>query len=203
MLVHKKSTNISIFSLIILVRILIFCEALVLSNLKNFFDFPNVHFLEMKGFALAVFLNYKNARVIFIFQTVFENWILNVFGNWIVWIKFWNIKLLYYIRKEIIQSLCCFRFRCEHLFIFSQIYFLSGYWLVREQRFYCFPKFLIIYNIFLIQVLVIFFSSFFSREAHMYSFVLHEACGFLLFSFVKSSFSALTFWLFLFRVFLL
>ena len=81
MLVHKKSTNISIFSLIILVRILIFCEALVLSNLKNFFDFPNVHFLEMKGFALAVFLNYKNARVIFIFQTVFENWILNVFGN--------------------------------------------------------------------------------------------------------------------------
>ena len=81
MLVHKKSTNISIFSLIILVRILILCEALVLSNLKNFFDFPNVHFLEMKGFALAVFLNYKNARVIFIFQTVFENWILNVFGN--------------------------------------------------------------------------------------------------------------------------
>ena len=36
-LVHKKSTNISTFSLIILVRILIFCATLVLSNLKNFF----------------------------------------------------------------------------------------------------------------------------------------------------------------------
>ena len=82
MLVHKKSANISIFSLIILVGISVFCEALVLSDLKNFiFNFSNVHFLEIKSFVLAVFLNCKNARVIFIFQNGFENWILNVSGN--------------------------------------------------------------------------------------------------------------------------
>ena len=35
------------------------------------------------------------------------------------------------LRKEIIKSHCCFRFRCEHLFIFSQIYCL---WILACQR---------------------------------------------------------------------
>ena len=57
--------------------------------------------------------------------------------------------------------------KCQHIFIVSQIYFLSGYWLVREQRLYCFPKFLIIYNIYLIPILLIFYFSFF-QERHTF-----------------------------------
>ena len=134
---HCKNC-IAIFSLIIPVGISVFVKLF-------FFNFPNVHFFEMKCFVLAVFLNCKNAWMIFIFQNGFENWILNVFGNWTVWIIFWNIKFLYYIRKEIIQSLCCFRFRCEHLFIFSRIFFFSGYWFVREQRCTVFQNYLFSY----------------------------------------------------------
>ena len=82
MLAHKKSANISIFSFIILVGISVFCEALVLSNLRVFFfQLPQCSLLRNEIFVLAVFLNSKNARVIFIFQNGFENWILNVFSN--------------------------------------------------------------------------------------------------------------------------
>ena len=35
------------------------------------------------------------------FQYGFENWIHNVFVNWIFYTKFWNFKLLYYIWKEV------------------------------------------------------------------------------------------------------
>ena len=203
MLVHKKCANIKIFSLIILVGILVFCEALVLSNLRiSFSTFPlftsskwNVLFLlffwiaRMLGWFLYFKMGLKAESSMFLVTELFE-------------LKFWNFKLLYYIRKEI-RILCFFTFRCEHLFIFSRAYFLSGYWLVREQRFYCFPKFLIIYNIFLIQILVIFFFNLFSRDTHIYSFVLHKACRFLLFSFLKRCFSASTFSLFLLRVLLL
>ena len=82
MLAHKKFANISIFSLIILVGISVFCEALVLSNLRIIFRLHQSSLLQNEMFfVLAVFLNCKNARVIFIFQNGFENWILNVFGN--------------------------------------------------------------------------------------------------------------------------
>ena len=83
-------------------------------------------------------------------------------------LNFGILNFLTILEKQIIQSFCCFWFRCEHLFIFSQIYFLSRYWLVREQRFCCSPKFLIIYNIFVIQILVIIFFSFFSSETHLF-----------------------------------
>ena len=91
------------------------------------------HFcFQMKCFGPVVMLNCKNSRIIFTYQNDFESWILNVLGNWIVCTKFWNTKLLYYIWKKIIQILFCIRLRCEHLFIFNQIYFLSGYLTVRE-----------------------------------------------------------------------
>ena len=160
-----KSANISIFSLIILVGILVFCEALVLSNLRiSFSTFPlftsskwNVLFLlffwiaRILGWLLYFKMGLKAESSMFLVTELFE-------------LKFWNFKLLCYIRKEI-RILCFFTFICEHLFIFSRAYFLSGYWLVREQRIYCFPNFLIIYNIFLIQTLLIFFFSFF-QERH-------------------------------------
>ena len=196
-----KSANISIFPLTILVGISFFYEALDLPNLRISFSTSPLftssrwNVLFLLGFFFFFFLNCKNARVIFIFQNGFESWILNVSGNWTDWIKFRNIKLLYYIRKEI-RILCFFTFSFEPLFILSRVYFLSGYWLVREQRFYCFPNFLIIYNIFLIQTLLISFFRVFSRETYIYSFVLHKACRFLLFSSVKSCFSASTFYYF-------
>ena len=125
----------------------------------------------MKCFVLAVFLNCKSARLIVVFQNGFENWILNVFGNWIVWIKFSNIKLLYYIRKKNIQNLCSFRFSCEHLFIFSRFYFLSGYWLVREQKVLLFSKISYYLQHFFIQILVIFVFSFFQQRHTFFSFI--------------------------------
>ena len=50
MLVHKKSAKILIFSLIILVGILIFYEALVLPNLRIYFRFPQCSLLRNKMF---------------------------------------------------------------------------------------------------------------------------------------------------------
>ena len=78
MFVHKNSADISICSLMVLVVISNFCEALVLSNFRIFFIFPYIYFFEMKYFVLAVFQSCKNAMVIFIFQHGFENWILKV-----------------------------------------------------------------------------------------------------------------------------
>ena len=50
MLVHKNSANISVFSLIILVGISVFCEAFVLSDLRISFRFPQLSVLRNKRF---------------------------------------------------------------------------------------------------------------------------------------------------------
>ena len=89
------------------------------------FRCPLCLLFQAKCFVLAAFLNCKNARVIFIFQNGFENWILNVFGKWVVCIKFWNFKFLSNIRKEIIQILCCFRFKSGRFFSIRFIFFLN------------------------------------------------------------------------------
>ena len=73
-LVHKHFVNMSIFFIMILVRISVFCKDLVLPDLTIFFfDFPYVYFVEMKYFVFAVLLNCKNARVIFYISNGFEN----------------------------------------------------------------------------------------------------------------------------------
>ena len=118
-------------------------------------------FTPSKYFVLAVFLHFNNARVIFYFNLALKigSLIFSVTEPFVL-----NFGVL--LAKKIIQSLCCFRFKSERLLIFSQIYFLPESCLVREQRFYCFRKFLFIQNIFLIQVFVIlFFSLFLERHA--------------------------------------
>ena len=70
----------------------------------------------------------------------------------------------------------------------SDVNFLCGYFPVREQRSECFSKYLIIFIVFLIQSLVTIL-----RDTDIYSFVLCKTCGILLFSFVKSRSSAMTY----------
>ena len=70
--------------------------------------------------------------------------------------------------------------------------------LSESKGFTVFQNFLLSIKIFLIQILVTFFFSFF-QERLIYSFVLHKACRFRLFSFVKSCPSVSTFSLFLLR----
>ena len=54
--------------------------------LENFFsDISNFHFFQIKYVFLALFLNYKNGRVVFIFQ---NGWALNVSCYWFVWLDF-------------------------------------------------------------------------------------------------------------------
>ena len=104
MLVHKISANISISSLMILVGIFTFCEVLVLFNIRiSFFIFPMFTSSKWKNMLFAVFLNCKNAMVIFIFQYGFENWILIVFGISIFCLEFWNFTLLCYIWKKLFK----------------------------------------------------------------------------------------------------
>ena len=74
------------------------------------------------------------------------------------------------IWKEIIQSLrFIFHFQIQMgaSFHFQSYVFLSGYWIVRDERVYCFRNFFLIYYIFLIQILVILFFSFF-QEIHTF-----------------------------------
>ena len=60
MLVHKMSANISIFFLIILVGISVFCEALVLSKVLNFFfDFLNFSFLANEMFCSCCIFEFQ------------------------------------------------------------------------------------------------------------------------------------------------
>ena len=62
------------------------------------------HFcFQVKCFGPVVMLNCKNSRIIFTYQNDFENWILNVLGNWIVCTKFWNTKLLYIFEKKLFK----------------------------------------------------------------------------------------------------
>ena len=96
------------------------------------------------------------------------------------------------IWKEIIQSLrFIFHFQIQMgaSFHFQSYVFLSGYWIVRDERVYCFRNFFLIYYIFLIQILVIL--AFISLFTRIYFFVLHRACYFLLFPFIKCCSSAL------------
>ena len=68
MLVHKNSATISVFPLMILVGISVLRGTLVLQNLRISFLIPPMY-------------TSANARVIFILQYGFENWIINVFSN--------------------------------------------------------------------------------------------------------------------------
>ena len=122
----------------------------------------------MKYFVLAVFLNCKNARVIFIFQNGFENWILNVFGNWIVWIKFWNLSFFTIFEKKLFK-VSAVSDSDVSIFSFSVRFIFSLNTDLSESRFYCFPKFLIILflTFFFIQILVIFFFCLF-QERHSF-----------------------------------
>ena len=117
----------------------------------------------MKYFVLAIFLNSKNARVSFMFQYGFENWIFNVFGNQIACIKFRISSFFMIFEKELFKVSVVSDFKSECFFIFSPIYFLCEYCLVRELSFHCLPKFLI-HNIFLIQILLILFFSLFQER---------------------------------------
>ena len=60
MLVHKKSTNISIFSLLIIVGISVFCEVLVLSKLRIFFRLPQCSLLRNEMFCSCYIFELKD-----------------------------------------------------------------------------------------------------------------------------------------------
>ena len=74
----------------------------------------------------------------------------------------------------------------------------------REQKFYCFPKFIIFYNIFIVtSKFWYYYFEPFKREAHIYFFFIHKPCNFLLFSFVKRGSWTSKFSLFHLRTYLL
>ena len=57
----------------------------------------------MKYIVLAIFLNCKNIRVIFIFQNGFENWILNDFCNWSFELNFGISAFFTIFEKELFK----------------------------------------------------------------------------------------------------
>ena len=134
----------------------------------------------MKYFVLAVFLNYKNARVIFIFQNGFENWFLNVFGNWILTENFGNWGFSTIFEKKLFKVPAVSDSR-RSVFSFSVrfgFYFNIGL-SESKERFSFFAKFLIIHNISLFKFWLYSFLAFL-RETYIYYFVLHKGYRFLL-----------------------
>ena len=118
------------------------------------------------------------------FQHGFENSILNVYSNWIVCIRVLNFSLLYYIWKELIEFLSCFIFKSELFFIFSQFFFSRNNAWSESKGFTVFRNFLLSITFFSSKFWKYFLLPF-SRETHIYSFVLHKAYRFLLFSLLK------------------
>ena len=132
MLVHKNSANISIFSLMLLVEISVFCEVLLLSNLGIYFLISSI-FTSSK-WNILLFLYFWIARMLgwfLYFKIALESGSL-MFS--LPESSEWNFGISgsFTIFKKKLFKVCCFTFRCECLSIF---YFLSGYSFVRKLRF--------------------------------------------------------------------
>ena len=127
MLAHKKFANISIFSLIILVGISVFCEALVLPSLRiSFSTSPKFTFSKW----LVLFLLYF--------------WIARMLG----WFLYFKVALKTGSLLFSVTELFKLNFEILRFFTILErkLFKVSAVSDSREQRFYCFPKFLIIYN---------------------------------------------------------
>ena len=179
MLVHKRSANISILSLIIIVEISIFCEPIVLLNLGiSFSNSPTFTSSKWNILLLLYFWIARMLRWFLYFKMALKTGSLMFLVTELFELNFRILSFFTILEKELFKVFAISHSDVSN-FSFSVRFIFSLDTDFSESK--GFPKSLIVYNIFLIQILVMFFFSFFQERHAFISLFYTNLAGFFCF----------------------